>query len=343
MANTKKEHYVPRCYLKNFAYQNGEYINVFDKQKMQTREGQHILEVAMENHFYDLNLAEIYKQAKPEEKVKIKDDLKDIGCIDDLDKFLEEIDQQQHIEKTFSNLEGIYSQLLSKLIKKSNNRNDWEIENCYAFSEKEKQILSIFLAIQIIRTKSFRETLRSTYELLIQTLAYKSQIQDPDALPKEDFAVSADKDYIKLQHSSMILDPENTLYYADALYKHTWVMYINKTNTPFYTSDDPVVPIPHKFDKFMSYAGLQSEGVEILFPLSPKLQLGLYDTEKYSFIQDRKYLVITTEDNANYFNRAQTIHSRRFVFSIEKNFQLCQELCTQNPECRDPTPRIEVG
>jgi len=36
MADTKKEHYVPRCYLKNFVLDNDR-INVFDKFKTQIR------------------------------------------------------------------------------------------------------------------------------------------------------------------------------------------------------------------------------------------------------------------------------------------------------------------
>lgn len=60
MADTKKEHYVPRCYLKHFEADNGK-IKVFDKKIMQVRE-QHILEVAMENYFYDIDFAGQRKQ-----------------------------------------------------------------------------------------------------------------------------------------------------------------------------------------------------------------------------------------------------------------------------------------
>ena len=55
MADTKKEHYVPRCYLKHFEADNGK-IQVFDKKIMQVRE-QRTFEVAMENYFYDIDFA----------------------------------------------------------------------------------------------------------------------------------------------------------------------------------------------------------------------------------------------------------------------------------------------
>ena len=51
MTNTKKQHYVPRCYLKNFLPANDR-INVFDSFNLQIRE-QKIMDIAMENYFYD--------------------------------------------------------------------------------------------------------------------------------------------------------------------------------------------------------------------------------------------------------------------------------------------------
>lgn len=68
MADTKKEHYVPRCYLKNFILENDK-IQVFDKYKMQVR-SQRIMDVAMENYFYDIKFDELWKKAEPHEQKK---------------------------------------------------------------------------------------------------------------------------------------------------------------------------------------------------------------------------------------------------------------------------------
>ena len=295
MASTKKEHYVPRCYLKNFVCQKEDRINVFDKEKMQVRKDQMIMDVAMENHFYDLKLSELYKNAKPDEQEKIKQDFAQTLNITEKEiiSLLNKIDDKQYIEKdVFANLEGEYCQLLSNIIKKSYGGNQWVIDTCNAMSESEKKMLSVFIALQIIRTKSFRETLRDTVEKGLQTLAYKSQINDIEALPKELFEVSVDKDSVKLQHSSMILDPEVTIEFAEAISQHIWVVYVNKTHTPFYTSDDPVVNIPHKFDKYLSYGGINSEGIEIVFPLSSTLLLGMYDSRSYKKYKSDRRLIM---------------------------------------------------
>ncbi len=344
MAKTKKEHYVPRCYLKNFSNQGEERINLFDKQKMQARLNQNIMDVAMENYFYDLSLEELYKKAKPEEQEKVKEELCKILNTQNLECSLREADNQQHIEKGFfSKIEGIYSSILLNIINKAYNGNQWVIDNCDAFSKEGKEIFSFFIAIQIIRTKSFREILGATIEKTVQTMAYKSQMDDEDALPKESFEVEADKEFIKLQHSSMILDPKVAAEIAEVLSNHIWVMYVNKTSLPFYTSDDPVVNIPHKFDKFISYGGLKSEGIEIVFPISSNLLLGMYDSKTYNNIHtDREYKVLYYDEEVGYFNKVQVIHSQRYIFSSNENFELAEKICLRYPECQKYVPPIEV-
>lgn len=341
MADTKKEHYVPRCYLKHFEADNGK-VQVFDKKIMQVRE-QRPFEVAMENYFYDIDFVELSKRATPEETEKIHSDLLKIVGEENWDSIQAVLADKKHIEKFYSQLEVIYSLLLGKVISKSYGGNSWVINNCCAFSDEEKELLSFFIAIQIIRTKTFREDIGDMIEKLYQTLAYKSQMFDKDAIPKEEFKVSVDKDFVKLQHSSMILDPDMTIQIAETLYKHIWVVYVNKTNHPFYTSDDPVARIPHKHDKYMSYSGLSSEGIEIVFPISPNLLLAMYDTKTFSsYFSDRKFIAVDRKDLVDYFNQAQVYNSYRCIFSQKDNFDLATQICKENPIFREQRNRIEV-
>ncbi len=344
MSNAKKEHYVPQCYLRHFA-STDERINVFDKQKMEVRINQDILNIAMQNRFYDLNLLKMYKKAEPHEQAKIKAELSELLNSDDIETTLKDIDSQQYIEKEFlsKDVESIYSNILNKIIKKGYNRSPWYIENCFALSENEKEILSLFISIQIIRTKSFRDTIGSMIEQFVETMAYKSQMHDDDALQKEDFKVIADKEYVKLLHIGMVLDAEMALKFAEVLINHIWVMYVNNTNIPFYTSDNPVVNVPHKNDAFLSYGGLNSEGIEILFPISPNLLLGMYHSKTYhSNINDRRYMAVNDTKWVEYFNRAQVVNSQRCIFSNSDNFDLAEKICRENPEIQIYKSRIEV-
>ncbi len=342
MADTKKEHYVPRCYLKNFILENDR-IKVFDKFKMQIRE-QRIMDVAMENYFYDINFEKLMQKAEADESEKIKTDLKKIVGQDDWEVVKNLLDEK-HIEKNFfSKLEEIYSILLHRFISKSYDGNSWVVENCNICSEIEKEFMSLFIAIQIIRTKSFRANLGDTIAKFYQTLAYKLQMNNENALSKEDFEVEANADFVKLQHSSIILDEEMALNIAETLCNHIWVIYVNKTDYPFYTSDNPVATIPHKFDKYMSYGGFASEGVEIVFPISPKLLLAMYEKETYKDkLQDRKYIVLSSKNQIDYFNCQQVYHSYRCVFSGKNNFDIAEKMCKENPELQKYFSHIEVG
>ena len=123
MADTKKEHYVPRCYLKNFILENDK-IKIFDKFKMQVRE-QRIMDVAMENYFYDIDFEELLQKAESDESEKIKTDLKNIVGTENWEDVKSVLDSKHIEKKFFAPMEDIYSDLLHTFISKSYNGNDW--------------------------------------------------------------------------------------------------------------------------------------------------------------------------------------------------------------------------
>ena len=343
MADTKKEHYVPRCYLKNFATV-GKRIDVFDKWKLMVRTNQDIMNIAMENGFYDIDLLRIMEELDTDVHEKMKFDLmKLVGteCWDEVEAI---IGNSKYIEKNhFSGLEDIYSQLLESVIGKSYNGNSWVIKNCRALTEHEKVMLSLFISIQVIRTKRFRDTLGDMVAGTAQMLAFKAQMNTPDAQPKEVFEVKANPDFIKLQHNMMILNPEATLHLAEILMDHVWIMCVNKTDVPYYTSDDPVVKIPHKRDNFISHAGFASEGIEIVFPISPSLLLCMYDTKMYGDIfKDRQFYAMSDVDEVKYYNLYQVVHSYRCVFAAENDFEIAKNYCEKHSELQEYQSEIEV-
>lgn len=344
MADTKKEHYVPQCYLENFT-SNGILIEVFDKWKLQARNNQNIRDVAMENFFYDLDLLGLMdKKLEDDKKDKMRTDLLKIVGTDKWEDVEAIIGNKKYIEKEhFIGIEGAYSRVLKSIIQKSYGGSKWVIENCRAMAEYEKTLMSFFIATQVIRTKKFRETLGDIVEGAIQTLAYKSQMHEKDAKPKEAFQVKADKDFIKLQHSMMILQPEPILQLAEILESHVWIMCVNKTQMPFYTSDEPVVKIAHKKDKFISHSGFASEGIEIAFPLSPYLLLCMFDKKEYGgLFNDRQFYEMYDLEEVKYYNKHQILHSYRCVYSVSQDFSLAEKFCKDNPELQEYHSDIEV-
>lgn len=343
MADTKKEHYVPRCYLENFEGENKR-IKVFDKVIMQIR-SQLKGEIAAENYFYDINFDDIMENIDSDKHQSIVDDIKEISGIDDWDTIKNTILNPKHIEKEFfCKLEGVYGPLLKEIIKKSYNGNEWVMKNCRPFSEDEKIYLSLLIAVQSIRTRAYRDTMKQMVEKTYETLAYKQQMKDEGALPKEAFKVKANDDFIKLQHSEMMLDEEIAIHLAETLMGHIWVMYVNKTDHPFYTSDNPVLTIPHKRDKYMSYGGYASDGVEVVFPISPNLLIAMYEKKRHSnHYEDRTFIPIYDKDIIDYYNGVQVVHSFRCVFSQVENFELAEKLCEEHREIRDSSNRVSVS
>lgn len=342
MADTKKEHYVPRCYLGNFEDCDGR-VHVFDKIAMHYRH-QKKEEIAHENYFYDVNFEEMMRNATPAIQKKLKQDIKAITGIDNWEIINSTILMPKYIEKVFLHgIEDEYSTLLKTIIQKSYEGNQWVMNNCSPFSSEEKKQLSFFMAIQIIRTKMFRDTITQTVEKLLQTILFKQQMDDANSRPKETFKIRLNPDYAKLQQLGILLDENKTSSIANIFLNHIWVMKVNKTDTPFYTSDHPIVTIPHKTDQNMSYGGFSSEGVEIAYPISPNLLIAIYESKWHSKShKDRAFEAITHREEVEYYNQNQVAHCFRCVFSQKKNFELAEELCKKYPAIRDPNNRINI-
>lgn len=343
MADTKKEHYVPRCYLENCAT-DGKRINVFDKWKLAVRNNQDIMNVAMENAFYDVDLVKLLDNLECDKYNKIRKDLMTIVDTDKWENVESIIGNKKYIEKEhFGKIEGAYSQVLQSVIKKSYNGNRWVVKNSKAMSEHEKVLLSFFIATQVIRTKRFRETLGDMFEGTANALLRKIQRFDGTVNCEDDFHIKANPDYIKMQHSLMILEPEVVLHLAEIMEKHVWVMCVNKTTLPFYTSDTPIVKIPHNREGTVSCSGYASPGIEVAFPVTHNLLLCMFDANEYGMIfKDRQFYEMTDLEEVKYYNCCQLIQSYRCVFAKEHDFAMAMDYCQKHPELAMYQSEIEV-
>ncbi len=342
MADTKKEHYVPRCYLEHFEGTDGR-IKVFDKRLIQER-NQLKEEIAFENYFYDIKFDEIIKKIDSGKHQAMQDDIMRLTGVNNWDEIKIKIMNPKYIEKDFfSKIERAYSDLLKSIISKSYNGNDWVIKNCHPFSSDEKSYLSFFIAIQVVRTKTYREIIKQTIEKGYKALIYKQLNNSETPIPKDSFSINVSDDFVKLQHAQTILDEDVLVDLAETISDHIWVMYVNKTIMPFYTSDNPVLTIPHKKDKYISYSGFASEGIEIVFPITPKLLIAMYDKNTYSkYYTDLSFIALTNTDMIEYFNRVQVERSFRCIFSSTNDFEFAKQLCHQFPRICDSSNLVTV-
>ncbi|MFQ7521413.1 MAG: DUF4238 domain-containing protein [Terrisporobacter sp.] len=339
MKKTKKEHYVPQCYLRNFCIKgNDKKINVFDKQKEQTRLNQNILDNASERYFYDIDIDKILNEASEEKR---KDMLSQLGDKYDVYKN----DKEQHIEKLFSEvIEGDYSEMLKSIIYKAETATPWYLKNCYSMSEVVKIKMAVCITFQFLRTKKSRDMLQDgmikMYKVLLTKLYNIEYGNSTGNISVEDIDVSIGKEAMKLEHVQFMLDIDRILEFTKCFLNHVWVIYINKTEIPFWTSDAPVALNPMQ-NGWRSGRGIAAEGIEIILPLSDKVCLGMYDREYYGDLfykatvkEDRIYIEIDDCNKVNSFNELQVRESYRCIFSSNQDFTLAKELCEKYPSIK---------
>lgn len=123
------------------------------------------------------------------------------------------------------------------------------------------------------------------------------------------------------------------------LSSHIWIIGINETNQPFWTSDSPVVTSQHKpgLSESHSYSGIASKGVEIAFPITSRYVLVLCDREVFAHYQNVDCKTVKFNDrHIIYYNSLQVIQSNRQVYSSQTTFDLAKEVCNTYPEVCDP-------
>ena len=348
MEKTKKQHYVPQCYLRNFAIKGSKKkINVFDKKKEQVRLNQNILDNASERYFYDINIDKILEESSEEKR---NDILEQLG-----EKYkIYKNDKEQHLEKFFSEaIESDYSEILKSIISKAKNATPWHIKNCYCMSLSEKILMSVCITAQFWRTKKQRvmleEGIMKLYKTLIPKLYNIEYGNIEGKLSPRDIDVSIGKESMKLQHAEFILDIERLLEFVQVLLKHIWVVYINRTKVPFWTSDAPIA-LNSISDGCRSGKGIASKGIEIILPLSDKVALGMYEREHYEEMfslamnkDDRLYIEISDEEEVNRFNKLQILESYRCIFSSDTNFSVAEEMCKKYPCLKEEKEYFSIG
>lgn len=318
---TKKEHYVPQCYLERWKNSKG-YVAVYDK-KLKMSRGNNIKDIACERYYYDIDYRELSAQ-----KLAL---LRELG--------IEPTKDEQFVEHFLSgHVEGVYSQLLKKVLDRE--ISPWYEKNCFFLSQEDKIDFAICIAFQYIRTKETRRMLSDMSNCLEQ--AFKA-MNVPDEMAEKYRLHSGEEKNIQ---GNMLLDIEHILDLARSFFSLTWVLGINKTTKSFYTSDNPIGTKAHVKNPYISMSGIRSEGVEVYFPLSPKHILimcdGTYHKELASY--DRKYVQVEEEQMVEHYNWYCVNNSNRCIYSENDNFAVVDRILEDNPNAFEiPKTQLSWG
>jgi hypothetical protein len=330
----KNQHYVPQSYLENFSLdpnKNEKQIFVFDKDN-QKKFPTNIKKIPLERYFYDF----------PEIFVLPGED-------------------PQKVENFFDELEGRQNKLL-KHIKKKIEREKGNAYSKKVLNQSQKIDLSYVVAFQLFRTKEFRNFLLEMREVtkhLFDKLI-EQEINEIITQGAKEYSIILNEESTSEIQSMLSERIDNKLSFmykeglsvihsnfmdssyepaSQILREHIYLIGINDTEKPLFTSDHPVVQYPH-----LGLNGINSPGIEIAFPIDSKAILIMKEKSHfYKFAKLDGNLFPLTLNDVDFYNQLQVYGSNRFVFCSEDRFDLVEEICKNNPDvCSSNKTRIQL-
>lgn len=190
----------------------------------------------------------------------------------------------------------------------------------YILNESEKLEIALHLVSLYFRHPLVME---STVDNFIR--AEKAQV---DMLKKIMAAQTGEESFNKLKigieydkpalsASTTFMSEDFLMDFAKAISKNIYVFWISKEGD-FYTTDFPIVVCPHEENVRPMYMGLAQYGGEIMFPLSPKLALSIYDRECFKADEDLDCIFIDADDKEiRRHNIALYFYAQRGEFYLE--------------------------
>jgi hypothetical protein len=227
--------------------------------------------------------------------------------------------EEQIIEETLNSIESSFAPVYKKILVH---------EDLGRLTSGEKEAVALFVVAQEQRTREKRETIADTMRQLKQRL-YKETLSEEfkeryriDKLDKEE--------EIKAFHLGTF---KHIPLYTDITLQMKWILLINHTTMPFWTSDHPINRFNPVDAKPYGNLGLLCRGIEIHFPLSPKMVLSFCDPAAYELLPSRYQ--IEDIQNVEFENWLQVAHSTRYVFSKTNDFALADRILRDNPSLRE--------
>lgn len=304
-----KQHFVQRKYLE--LYSGSEKIHVFDKS---TRKAfpSNVRDVANERYFYD---------------------------VPELDAITGE---SQFLEKYFHPFETAAPEVMINLMTALDDGSFKEL------AKEDRDQLATYFSLQYMRTKESRVASTEVVEKILTEMAFAvgREMLEELGLKKEAIVAKVDEDKIPALHAIHILNEELRDELTEILKNHIWLIVVNHTATPLYTSDHPLVKKGHITHPVLAMNGLGSPGVEVDFPLSSKYLITMVDRTYFKQYEslDGRIHEVTKEETITWYNHLQVYQSYRQIFCNSPSFTLVEEMIQKNPDiCKIDYDRVQVS
>ncbi|AIO19072.1 hypothetical protein KQ51_01195 [Candidatus Izimaplasma bacterium HR1] len=312
----KKQHYVPKSYLKRFANEKGK-TYVFDKNLGKSRPA-NINDICCETDFYTLPPWNEVKDNFNDNDIPEESELKNV-------KEIKEYWNQGYLFET-QNLAPIddgYKRIIDKIIR---------------YTDKHKMFpnhlagdLFMILITQYLRTKQRRQ------EIINMRNAYESTLKKLNGMDVEDVLYS--NKWLKFEQIENLTDQELHKEMHDCLSSCYLIIMKNETNTGFYTTDAPILRTCLS-NNFYSGTSFCSHGLELYYPLSPKYCVHLVDSrflindEKYSqkFLTDTYGIMLKARvENVTRVNHIAVSTAENVIISRFNQFELIDKIRIDRP------------
>jgi hypothetical protein len=221
------------------------------------------------------------------------------------------------LEAGFSKVENLMKKIGDKLTSQNT-------KGLGALGDNEIDDLTIFIALQELRTRASRDMIK----------------RFPTILGGKEM----EEEWAKQFHEGTILDwaADN----AELIRSKRWTLWENKTSVPLWTSDHPVVR-NHLLDSFGRVPSLKSRWTAIYFPLSPCHLLFLYDSrinlDLAGGVKDRDVFQVCN-GNAKFIreqNWLQVVSCSKFVFSNSSDFDHAKEIVARRIQNLSETKNLD--
>lgn len=301
----KKQHYVPRFYLRRFTH-DGSHLFACDNFNGLSY-GTRVDDVASSSYFYDTPMDA--ETSNPGDR-----------------------DPFQTLERRLADHEALAASALDALIK--------GIERNSTIDPSVRPEVARFLAVQVLRTQEARVFSAQLWDRGLAALR-----REPLSPSLEAWLAQVDRpDGAAITQAHLLLDSSVVQMIADALLGHIWFVGLNGTSGPLWTSDHPVVRKAHVHDPWLGTSGMASPGIEIDFPLSPTTALILAERTYHADVArlDGKTVALIP-DNIVYLNAQQAVQCYRHVYASIDDFCLLRRMRQERPEAfKHDRDRVEV-
>lgn len=235
-----------------------------------------------------------------------------------------------------------------------------ENDSVAKLADEQKQILAAFLAVQLTRTKTFREEWDAFPRMLREHFQRNGDQVAPGS-QAEELIQDIPANDLKEQTARVIYKAPET--YAAQFLNKDWVLAATTRKAPFLLSDNPLTRQNMIDRPDRGNLGLALPGIEIYFPLSPTRALAMWCptfTETVHrgalALMSRTGFTATLPDpngvismsdallngapvlyapaNVENFNSLQVIWSERYIFSTANDFQLAEAMLSEHPNLK---------